>query len=140
MNSLFLKIILFHLLITLSIHAKNPIPPLPNVNDIFIVSILKYSENKFYPEFQFDEKSFMETYPSFISTKVKIPLGINFIWQRGVIVTKDKKVLFWRTCDKRFIMIDTPDGVMQYGTSDNVSLLDRTQKNEACSLGETDRE
>jgi hypothetical protein len=125
MKSLLPNIILFHLLATLPIHAKDVTPPLPKLSEVFTVNVLKYSGTTLNPEFQFDKKSFMEAYPHFIPTKVNIPLGVSFAWQNGVIVTKDKAVLFWRTCDKRFIMIDTPDGVLEYGISDKVSLSDR---------------
>ena len=117
--------ILVTLLICFSSSGNAETPPLPNIDDIFTVEILKYSGNKFYPTFQFDKESFLETYPKFIPAEVDIPVGISFAWQNGVIVTKDKKVLFWRTCDKRFIFIDTPEGVLKYGTEEKVSLFDR---------------
>jgi hypothetical protein len=104
---------------------ENKTPALPALAEIFTVEVLRYSGNTFSPDFQFDRESFLATYPSLQPAKVEIPLGISFIWQNGVIVTKDKRVLFWRTCDKRFIFVDDSTGTFAYGVAERISLFDR---------------
>lgn len=75
---------------------------LPEARDVFTVEVLRHSGNKFDPEFQFDKESFLNAYPRFELGMVKHPDGLDLAWQNGVIVTLDKRVLFWRTCDRRF--------------------------------------
>src|ERR1041384_4415033 len=58
----------------------------------------------------FDERLFMALYPSLRPAHVKISVGARRIWQRGVIVTRDKKVLFWSTCAGTFIAVETGEG------------------------------
>jgi hypothetical protein len=62
----------------------------------------------------FEERSFMALYPSLRPAKVKIAVGARRVWQRGAIVTKDKKVLFWSTCANTFIAVETASGQRFY--------------------------
>ncbi len=118
--------LLFFVIATAFLFAEETkTPALPALAEIFTVEVLRYSGNTFSPDFQFDRESFLATYPRLQPAKVEIPVGISFIWQNGVIVTKDKRVLFWRTCDKRFIFVDDSTGTFAYGVAEKISLFDR---------------
>ncbi len=68
----------------------------------------------------FDEPSFLALYPALHQANVKIAAGARRIWQRGVIVTKEKKVLFWSTCAKTFIAVETGEGQRFFATEAEV--------------------
>ncbi len=62
----------------------------------------------------FDDASLLALYPHLKPSNVSIAEGAKRVWQSGVIVTKDKKCLFWRTCSSSFIAIDTSDNTFYF--------------------------
>ena len=63
----------------------------------------------------FTPESLLQSLPKLVPADVRLKGGAKKWWQSGVIVLKDKEVLFWRTCGDWFIAIDTPTGITFYG-------------------------
>jgi hypothetical protein len=93
--------------------------PLPKTDAIFTIGF--HPVPKEIPPY-YSEKSFMEIYPKLIPADVLIPVGGKDFWQTGVIVTKDKKVLWWRTCANSFIAIDSELGTSFYAMSKKLEI------------------
>ncbi len=111
--------VLFGVALSLSVVASSaaaePLPTdvvLPPLTDIFVVAFEPQPAGTL-P--YFDQPLFMAVYPKLRPAKVKIAVGARRIWQRGVIVTKDKKVLFWSTCARSFIAVETSAGQRFFG-------------------------
>jgi hypothetical protein len=113
-----LSVILRPLLVLLLFASANPAIAaefqLPPRSEIFVVGFHPQPKG-FVP--YFDESSFLATYSSLKPAKVTIAVGARRVWQSGVIVTKDKKVLFWSTCAKSFVAIDVA-GETKYFAAD----------------------
>jgi hypothetical protein len=62
----------------------------------------------------FTPDSLLHALPKLMPSDVRLPVGGRVFWQSGVIVLKDKTVLFWRTCGDWFIAIDKPTGTTFY--------------------------
>ena len=78
---------------------------LPKPVDVFVIAVAphkKEMKNYFTPD------SLLKALPKFRRADVLLP--VNAWWQSGVIVQKDKTVIFWRTCGDCFIAIDRPSG------------------------------
>jgi hypothetical protein len=84
---------------------------LPSPDDVFVISIAPHPrEMKDY----FTPESLLKALPALVPSDVLLPVGGKVWWQSGVIVLKDKSVLFWRTCGDWFIAIDRPYGTTFY--------------------------
>jgi hypothetical protein len=84
---------------------------LPAPDDVFVVAVEPHSkELKDY----FTPDSLLQALPKLVPSDVRLPVGGREIWQSGVIVLKDKTVLFWRTCGDWFIAVDKPTGTTFY--------------------------
>lgn len=70
----------------------------------------------------FDDASLLALYPHLKPAKVSIAVGAKRVWQSGVIVTKDKKCLFWKTCSNQFIAIDTSDNTFYFAKEPEVHI------------------
>lgn len=70
----------------------------------------------------FDDASLLALYPHLKPSKVSIVAGAKRVWQSGVIVTKDKKCLFWRTCSNSFIAIDASDNTFYFAKEPEVHI------------------
>jgi len=80
---------------------------LPSTNDVFVIAVSPHSkELKDY----FTPATLLQALPKLVPSDVLLPAGDKIFWQSGVIVLKDKTVLFWRTCGDWFIAIDRADG------------------------------
>ncbi len=80
---------------------------LPRTDDVFVIAIAPHSKEM---KDHFTPDSLLEALPKLVPSDVLLPVGDRVWWQSGVIVLKDKSVLFWRTCDDWFIAIDRPEG------------------------------
>ncbi|OGF57551.1 MAG: hypothetical protein A2Z21_05830 [Candidatus Fraserbacteria bacterium RBG_16_55_9] len=98
-----------------------PAPPnsfvLPAQDNIFTVGFLRPFPNS---PIYFTEESLMKIYPNLIPAEVHISVGARRYFQQGVIVTKDKKVVFFTTCSSSYISISTEAGQMSFATSKEV--------------------
>jgi hypothetical protein len=80
---------------------------LPTPDDVFVIAVAPHpNEMKDY----FTSDSLLKALPKFIPSDVRLPVGDRVRWQSGVIVLKDRTVLFWRTCGEWFIAIDRQEG------------------------------
>ena len=92
------------------------IPALPPVEDVFTVGF-DYVPKAITP--YFSKESFMKVYPTLIPADVRIAVGVKRYSQSGVIVTNDKKVLFWTTCAPSYICVVTESGQSRYYATTN---------------------
>gem|GEM_PF-6702619 len=84
---------------------------LPALDDVFVVAVAPHSkELKDY----FTPDSLLQALPKLVPSDVRLPVEDKVFWQSGVIVLKDKTVLFWRTCGDWFIAVDKPTGTTFY--------------------------
>jgi len=98
--------------ITLSAVAdEQKMTGLPAPDDVFVVAVAPHSKKlKAY----FTPDSLVKALPKLVPSDVLLPVGDKLFWQSGVIVLKDKTVLFWRTCGDWFIAVDKPTGTTFY--------------------------
>jgi hypothetical protein len=80
---------------------------LPKPEDIFTVAA--YPHGKAFNPY-FTPESLLRELPNFKAGRPELKVGAKRWWQTGVIVLKSKQVLFWRTCRRNFIIIETADG------------------------------
>ena len=80
---------------------------LPTPDEVFVIAVAPHSKelNDF-----FTPDSLLQALPKLVPSDVQLPVGDRVFWQSGVIVLKDKTVLFWRTCGDWFIAVDKPIG------------------------------
>ena len=84
---------------------------LPSPKEVFVIAVSPHSkELKDY----FTPDALLQALPKLVPSDVLLPVGDREVWQSGVIVLKDKTVLFWRTCADWFIAIDAPTGTTFY--------------------------
>jgi len=84
---------------------------LPSPDDVFVIAVAPHSkELKGY----YTPDSLLQALPTLVPADVRLPVGVKVFWQSGVIVLKDKTVLFWRTCGDWFIAVDRPAGTTFY--------------------------
>ena len=103
----------------LSYNPPEKTPPLPPASAIFTVALIPGTVPSSH---LFTTETFMQTYSSLRPGRVNHNEGISRVWQNGVVVLTNKEVLFWRTCDKRFIMIDSTNGPYSYAIDDTIDL------------------
>lgn len=84
---------------------------LPKPDDVLVIAVKP--QPKEWPNY-FSSESLLKALPMLEPADVLLPAGGKRAWQSGVIVLKDKTVLFWRTCGYRFIAIDRKDGTTFY--------------------------
>jgi len=90
----------------------------PTPDDVFVVAVAPHSkELKDY----FTPDSLLKALPKLVPSDVLLPVGDKLFWQSGVIVLKDKTVLFWRTCGDWFIAVDKPTGTTFYAFEKKVT-------------------
>jgi hypothetical protein len=84
---------------------------LPDSSDIFSIAVEPQ-----HPEFPlyFTALTLRDALPKLKPGTAQIKAGARHIWQSGVIVLKNKEVLFWTTCRNNFLHIRTPTGVNSY--------------------------
>jgi hypothetical protein len=82
---------------------------LPSPNNVFVVAVTPHSKD--FKDY-FTPESLLRALPKLVPADVLLPAGKK--WQSGVIVLKDKTVLFWRTCGDWFIAVDRADGTSFY--------------------------
>jgi hypothetical protein len=82
---------------------------LPSPNNVLAIAVTPHSKD--FKDY-FTPESLLQALPKLVSADVQLPAGTK--WQSGVIVLKDKTVLFWRTCGDWFIAIDRRDGTSFY--------------------------
>ncbi len=80
---------------------------LPNPSDILVIAV---HPSPILREPYFTPSSLLEALPKFKPGEPKMRVGARRVWQSGVIVLKNKDVLFWRTAHDDFIIIDTKAG------------------------------
>jgi hypothetical protein len=84
---------------------------LPSPEDVFVIAVSPHGKQlKDY----FTPDTLLQALPKLVPSDVLLPVGDKLFWQSGVIVLKDKTVLFWRTCGDWFIAIDSPTGTTFY--------------------------
>ncbi len=107
-----MKMILTALLIAFAVSVvadEQRMTGLPAPDDVFVVAVApQANELKDY----FTPDSLLQALPKLVPSDVQLPVGDRVFWQSGVIVLKDKTVLFWRTCGDWFIAVDKPTGTM----------------------------
>ena len=87
---------------------------LPSLNDVFVIAVTPHSKDlKDY----FTPESLLQALPKLVPAEVLLQVGEK--WQSGVIVLKDKTVLFWRTCGDWFIAVDRAEGTFFYAMPKN---------------------
>ena len=79
----------------------------PSPDQVFTIATFPYPEKS---KPYFTPESLLRALPSFRPGKAEIKVGAKRWWQSGVIVLKNKDVLFWQTCRSNFIYIMTPSG------------------------------
>jgi hypothetical protein len=84
---------------------------LPARDDVFVIAVAPHSKEL---KDHFTPDSLLQALPKLVPSDVLLPVGDKLFWQSGVIVLKDKTVLFWRTCGNWFIAVDKPMGTMFY--------------------------
>jgi len=92
---------------------------LPEVASVFTIACQQNPEPL--PNY-FDDKALLALYPDLKPSKVLIAVGKKRAWQSGVIVTKDKKCLFWKTCSNKFIAIYTADNTYYFAKDPEVQI------------------
>lgn len=109
-----MKKILTALLTAIAISAiadEQRMTGLPTPDDVFVVAVAPHSKDlKDY----FTPDSLLQALPDLAPSYVRLPVGDKVFWQSGVIVLKDKTVLFWRTCGDWFVAVDRPTGTTFY--------------------------
>ena len=88
--------------------AINPIPRFPTPAHPEMDSNQLLEMQSFTPE------SLRDALPKFRPGQPEIKAGARRIWESGVIVLNDKKVLFWTTCRKNFIQVLTRNGPVSF--------------------------
>lgn len=84
---------------------------LPSPEDVFVIAVSPHATvltNYFTPA------SLLQALPNLLPTDALLPVGDKVWWQSGVIVQRDRTVLFWRTCGDWFIAVDNPTGPTFY--------------------------
>jgi hypothetical protein len=116
MKKIFQVFVLSAVIYLPSVFALSTVSPgLPPVEEVFTVGM--YSTPKSMKPY-FTKESLMKVYPRLGPAVVKIPSGAKRYWQSGVIVTTDKKVIFWTTCADSFIRVLPEEGEpMDFATS-----------------------
>jgi len=84
---------------------------LPKPAEIFVIACHP-GPKEFTPYFTPD--SLLKALPEFRKGEAEIRVGAKRYWQSGVIVLKDKSILFWSTCRTNFIHIATADGTVSF--------------------------
>jgi len=92
---------------------------LPEFSAVFTVACQPHSAAL--PRY-FDDTSLLALYPHLKPSRVTMAVGGKRVWQSGVIVTKDKKCLFWKTCSNLFIAIDTADNTFYFAKEPEVRI------------------
>lgn len=82
---------------------------LPKSEEIFTIAINPVPDARY-----FTPESLRDALPAFRPGKPEIKVGARRIWQSGVIVLKDKNVLFWTTCRRNFVYVLTPNGSVSF--------------------------
>lgn len=82
-------------------------PKLPEPGEVFTIAA-RPDANNFKP--YFTAESLLRRLPEFRPGTPEIKVGAKRWWQSGVIVLKDKRVLFWRTCRSNFIIVEGERG------------------------------
>jgi len=102
------------IMISLSlVHAEVTTPvSLPKPEDVFTIATVPASPNG--PRQYFTAESLYKALPDFRHGEAEIMVGVKRYWQSGVIVLKNKEVLFWTTCRKNFIHITTTHGHVSF--------------------------
>jgi hypothetical protein len=86
---------------------------LPKSEEIFTIAINPVPDARYFTPY-FTPESLRNALPDFRPGKAEIRNGGRRIWQSGVIVLKDKNVLFWTTCRKTFVYVLTPNGSVSF--------------------------
>ena len=84
-----------------------PSPALPRPEDVFTIAA-RPDANNFKP--YFTAESLLRQLPDFRAGEPEIKVGAKRWWQSGVIVLKDRRVIFWRTCRSNFIILEAEGG------------------------------
>ena len=86
---------------------------LPLPENVFVIAVSPHPK-EIRDYYYFTPDSLLKALPKLVPADVQIPGHATRFWQYGVIVLKDKTVLFWRTCGDWFIAIDSPTGTTFY--------------------------
>jgi len=114
-------VLIILLLIVCSVRAETPNRGLlVNPEEVLVIAVHPIPSMQF-P--YFTPSSLQKALPHFRRGEPKMRLGINRLWQSGVIVLKNKDVLFWRTAHEKFIIVDMKTGQQSFIIGDgNVDL------------------
>ena len=109
------------LVLSLPTMESESLKSLPKSEDIFTIAVNPVpsfpagtSANEFVKMRFFTPESLREALPNFSPGEAEIKFGDRRIWESGVIVLNNKKVLFWTTCRKNFIYVLTPNGHVSF--------------------------
>jgi len=129
------KITIHLLLLTLLACSQNSTPlalklndPLPPISEIYTFGIRHQNPTDDIPSNWFTPELLRETYPKLVPAKVEVPTGFNITGQSGVIVTKNKEVLFWSSFENSYISIETPNGTLDYGITNNIRVFSKSNE------------
>lgn len=87
---------------------------LPKPEEVFVIAVDPASLHTPLAQRYFTPESMQQMLPQFKLGEAELKMGTKRVWQSGVIVLKNKKVLFWTTCRKNFIHILTPEGYVSF--------------------------
>jgi len=96
------------LLIPAAVSAEaGSVMSLPKIEDVFVIASSPLFAGK---RPYFTPESLLKALPQMRLGEAELKAGARRVWQSGVIVLKDKKVLFWTSCRSNFIHILTDSG------------------------------
>lgn len=84
---------------------------LPKPDEVLVIAVHPHPGEM---KDHFTSESLLKALPKLVPCDVQLPVGKNVWWQSGVLVQKDKSVLFWKTCCDWFIAIERPEGCAFY--------------------------
>jgi hypothetical protein len=87
---------------------------LPKSEDIFTIAINSIPSAPTSTSRFFTPQSLREALPNFRPGEAEIKVGDRRVWESGVIVLNNKKVLFWTTCRKIFIHVLRSDAYVSF--------------------------
>jgi len=109
------------LVLSLPTMESQSLKSLPKSEDIFTITVNPVpsfpagtSANEFVKMRLFTPESLREALPNFRPGEAEMKVWDRRIWESGVIVLNNKKVLFWTTCRKNFIHVLTPSGHVSF--------------------------
>ena len=84
---------------------------LPKAEDVFVIANSPVPSGV---QLYFTPESLIEALPAFRPGEAELKVGARRVWQSGVMVLKNKNVLFWTTCRSNFIHVLSDKGIVSF--------------------------